>query len=172
MYRKLSFQCAIFILPSENEITNFHFIIIMFGRRKYYVRGVGLRNTHILVLEDSVWEDYTASAAKINSGNLCSSQAAWREIGKLDRAHLAGYVAGLRFVKDKISSHSEEGDVLNLQDLEKSIDQELFDVNHSLEWELPFYDIEVIDADNESPPRFLHREPDTEYIVIEDKKTE
>ena len=165
-------MCDVLVLPSENEITNFHFIIIMFGRRKYYIRGVGLRNTHILVLEDSVWKDYTASAAKINSGNLCSSQAAWMEIGKLDRAHLAGYVAGLQFVKDKISSRLEEGDVLNLQDVEKLIDYELCDINHSLEWELPFYDIDVIDADNESPPRFLHREPDTEYIVIKDEETE
>ena len=143
----------------------------MFGRRKYYVRGVGLRNTNIVVLQDTVGKDHTASAAGIDSGNCFISQMAWREVGKLDRAHYAGYADGLQSVKDKIRSHVEGGDELNLQDVEKFIDDELFDVDTRMQTQLPFYDIEVEDLDFHEPPPVEHRERNIEYIVLEDEET-
>ena len=140
----------------------------MFGRRRYYLHGVGTRNAHIAVLLDAVEEDYKASAAFINSGDKLTSQCAWTKVSKLDRAQDAGYVKALLSVKERIRSH-RPGEIVTVQDVEKFIDDELFDVNSHLESSFPFDGIEVNDIDFSTPPPLSQRDINDDYVVMNEQ---
>ena len=155
---------------SETEITDFHFII-MFGRRRYHVKDVALRNAHIAVLKHVVDDERKASAAYINSGDKDTNEYAWKHYGALRRFETAGYVTGLEAVMKKLSlikrGKGNAAAQLNLQEIEKFIDDELFDINSHLEGELPFYGIDVDDSDFNRVPASWEVDVDTTHIVLD-----